>query len=77
MVTEVGMGDRLHYELASPNNRHHHMVCSQCGGAYDLSPSYLEEFRRTLIKDFGFAPDLDNFTVTGTCSQCSKRQAQQ
>ena len=70
LVTEVGMGDRLHYELTTPDARHHHMVCQNCGKAFDLGPSYLDEFRSRLINEFGFEPDLDNFTVSGVCSAC-------
>ena len=70
LVTEVGMGDRLHYELTDPNARHHHMVCQACGKAFNLSPSYLDEFRSRLVEEFGFEPDLDNFTVAGICSEC-------
>ena len=70
LVTEVGMGDRLHYELTDPNARHHHMVCENCSKAYNLSPSYLDEFRSRLVSEFSFEPDLDNFTVTGICSEC-------
>ncbi len=70
LVTEVAIGDRLHYELTHPEDRHHHMVCRFCHGAFNLSPHYLEEFNRTLVNEFGFAPDLDNFTITGVCVNC-------
>ena len=70
LVTEVGMGDRLHYELTDPKARHHHMVCQTCSKAFNLSPTYLDEFRVRLVNEFGFEPDLDHFTVTGTCSAC-------
>lgn len=70
LVTEVWMGDRLHYELTDPNARHNHMVCQLCSKAFNLSPSYLDEFRSRLTDEFGFEPDLDNFTVTGVCSAC-------
>ena len=70
LVTEVGMGDRLRYELTDPDARHNHMVCQACGRAFNLSPSYLDEFRSRLSNEFGFEPDLDNFTVTGICSSC-------
>ena len=70
LVTEVGMGDRLHYELTDPAARHNHMVCQECGKAFNLSPSYLDEFRSRLADEFGFEPDLDNFTVTGICLAC-------
>jgi Fur family ferric uptake transcriptional regulator len=75
VVTEVGMGDRLHYELTDPDARHHHMACQVCGEAFALSPSYLDEFRSRLVNEFGFEPDLDNFTVTGVCSGCREEGA--
>ena len=70
VVTEVGMGDRLHYELTDPDHHHHHMVCQSCGSAFNLSPSYLDEFRERLVNEFGFEPDLENFTVSGRYSNC-------
>ncbi len=70
VVTEVAIGDRLHYELTDPSGHHHHMVCRVCNGAFNLSPHYLEEFRKTLTKEFGFEPDLEHFTVTGICLGC-------
>jgi Fur family ferric uptake transcriptional regulator len=75
LVTEVAIGDRLHYELTDPNGRHHHMVCQVCNGAYNLSPSYLEAFQRTLIEEFGFEPDLEHFAITGICSSCRSQKA--
>jgi Fur family ferric uptake transcriptional regulator len=71
VMTEVAIGDRLHYELTDPAGRHHHMVCQVCHGAFNLSPHYLEEFRETLVNEFGFEPDLEHFTITGVCSGCS------
>ncbi len=72
VVTEVAIGDRLHFELTDPHKKHHHMVCRACGGAYNLDPGYLKAFRQTLVKEFAFEPDLDNFTVTGVCVHCRK-----
>ena len=71
VVTEVAIGDRLHFELTDPNGRHHHMVCKVCGKALDLSTEYLDGFRSTLAREFGFEPDLDNLTVSGVCAECS------
>lgn len=70
VVTEVEIGDRLHYELTMPGDLHHHMVCRVCSGAYNLSPHYLEEFQATLVRDFGFVPDLEHFSVSGVCASC-------
>ena len=74
VMTEVAIGDRLHYELTGPQGRHHHMVCRVCNGAFNLSPHYLEEFRKTLNREFGFEPDLDHFTVSGVCADCCSEE---
>ncbi|MBI2873376.1 MAG: transcriptional repressor [Chloroflexi bacterium] len=73
LVTEIQAGGASRYEL-SASGRHHHMVCRECGGAFDLSPSYLEEFRATLVRDFGFEPDLDHFAVAGRCASCGGKR---
>ena len=73
VMTEVAIGDRLHFELTDPDGRHHHMVCRVCGSAFDLDPQYLEEFRNSLMQELGFEPDLDNFTVTGHLLEMSDR----
>jgi len=70
VVTEVAIGDRLHYELIDPSGPHNHMVCRVCNGAFNLSPTYLDEFRDTLLEEFDFEPDLEHFAITGTCSGC-------
>ena len=75
VVTEVAIGDRLHYELTDPSGRHHHMVCRVCNGAFNLSPTYLDEFREALIQEFDFEPDLEHFAITGVCSDCRSRQS--
>ena len=72
VVTEVEIGDRLHYELTMPGDLHHHMVCRTCSGAYNLSPHYLDEFQKTLVREFGFVPDLEHFSVTGVCANCQQ-----
>ena len=71
VVTEVAIGERLHYELTDPpHGKHNHMVCRICDGAFNLSPHYLEEFRETLLQEFGFEPDLEHFAVSGICAEC-------
>ena len=70
VVTEVIIGNKLHFELTDQHNRHHHMVCSHCDAVQTLSPGYLDELSQRLQREFGFAPDLENFTIGGTCSKC-------
>ena len=75
LVTQVQIGDRLHYELTDPNGAHHHMVCNSCGQAFNLSPGYLEGFRKSLVKEFSFEPDLAHFTVAGVCARCAPEES--
>jgi Fur family ferric uptake transcriptional regulator len=72
LVTEIEAGGSSRYELAEAGG-HHHMVCLDCGRAFDLSPRYLEEFRRRLIEEFGFEPDLEHFAIEGRCAECASR----
>ena len=76
LVTEIDPGGgSAQYELAEPN-KHHHMVCRKCGTTFDLSPSYLEELRVRLVREFGFEPDLEHFAVGGVCAACNESTSQ-
>jgi Fe2+ or Zn2+ uptake regulation protein len=46
------------------------MVCQECGHTFDFSPKYLEQFRDTMEKEFGFEPDLEHFAIGGLCHDC-------
>ena len=72
LVTEVDVGGFARYELMQAN-RHHHMVCRECGNAFDFSPNHMEELRKTLRDEFGFEPDLEHFAIGGLCSRCASR----
>ncbi len=71
VVTEVVIGNKLHFELTDQHNRHHHMVCSHCDAVQTLSPAYLDELSQRLQLEFSFTPDLENFTIGGTCDKCA------
>ena len=72
LVTEIGLGgESARYEVAEAD-KHHHMVCRTCGRTFDLSPSYLDEFRSRLVSEFGFEPDLEHFAIGGLCAACAQ-----
>ena len=74
VVTEAYLGDKLHFEVVSPGDHHHHMVCSRCGKTFDLPSSYLESFRESLVIGLDFEPDLTHFIVPGACAECRKQE---
>ena len=72
LVTEIDLGgESARYEVAEAD-KHHHMVCRACGRTFDLSPSYLDEFRSRLVSEFGFEPDLEHFAIGGLCARCAR-----
>ena len=70
VVTEVVIGNKLHFEMADHHTRHNHMVCSACDGVQTLTPDYLAEFSQRLEREFGFSPDLNNIPIGGICDRC-------
>lgn len=73
LVTEIDVGSgSAQFELTK-KDRHHHMVCSQCGNAFDLSHRYLETFRQALVEEFGFEPDVEHFAISGLCKTCAQK----
>ena len=70
VVTEVLIGNKLHFELTDRHNPHHHLVCSSCDSVFTLSPDYLSGFIRQMVEEFGFVPDLENLTIGGRCLTC-------
>ena len=72
LVTELDIGGYARYELVEAD-RHHHMICKECGNAFDFSSRYIETFRNTLVDEFGFQPDLEHFAIGGLCSDCAAK----
>ena len=68
LVTEISGGGASRYELA--RERHHHLVCTLCGGVIDLPLRYLEPLKEALERDLGFQADLDHFSLQGVCAHC-------
>lgn len=66
--TDMGSGDVL-FEWA-PEEPHHHLVCSSCGHVQEVGHDYLQPLETSLVKDFGFAPDMHHFAIFGLCREC-------
>jgi Fur family ferric uptake transcriptional regulator len=66
--TDLG-GGRVHYEL-SQEERHHHLVCRQCGKTFALDDLLIEPLRSALMDAHGFAADMEHFAIFGLCASC-------
>ena len=67
-ATDMAASDVV-FEWAS-EEPHHHLVCSECGGAQVLDHAYLENLAASIRDTFGFEPALHHFAIFGTCRAC-------
>ena len=66
--TDMGSGDVL-FEW-SPEDPHHHLICSVCGHVDEIGPEYFRPLEERLLAELGFAADMHHFAVFGLCREC-------
>ncbi len=67
--TDLGGGVRQ-FELLG-QQRHHHLVCRECGEIVELEDDVVEPVRREALKRYGFAADIDHLALFGHCKTCA------
>ncbi|OAI39542.1 hypothetical protein AYO38_01500 [bacterium SCGC AG-212-C10] len=67
-ATDMGSGDVL-FEW-TPEQPHHHLICSNCHDVSELDHSYFVDFGERIQGELGFLPDLHHFAVFGLCRAC-------
>jgi Fur family ferric uptake transcriptional regulator len=76
LITETDLGGgSVRYELLE-RGRHHHLVCRQCGANVPLEHSLLAPLQERLLREYGFAADLDHFAIFGLCRKCQRQSAE-
>ena len=66
--TDMGTGD-AEFEW-SPEQPHHHLICTSCADVSELDHAYLDKLAARIESDFGFAADLHHFAIFGLCREC-------
>ncbi len=66
--TDLGSGDVM-FEW-SPDEPHHHLICSGCGSVQDLPHTYLENLDQAIEANLEFRANLDHFAIFGLCRAC-------
>ncbi len=51
-------------------NRHHHLICRECGELTRLDHRYLASLGTEILEDYGFKADIDHFAIFGLCTGC-------
>jgi Fur family ferric uptake transcriptional regulator len=76
LITETDLGGgSVRYECLE-HGRHHHLVCRQCGASFPLEHSLLAPLEKRLLREYGFAADLDHFAIFGLCPKCRAQPAE-
>jgi Fur family ferric uptake transcriptional regulator len=73
--TDLG-GGSVRYERLE-RGRHHHLVCRQCAASFPLEHSLLAPLQERLLREHGFAADLDHFAIFGLCARCQAQVAEE
>jgi Fur family ferric uptake transcriptional regulator len=70
LVTETNMGAGDNQFEWTGRERHHHLICRECGAVTRLDNSYLDGLAATVLEDHGFQAFLDHFAIFGLCGGC-------
>ena len=69
--TDLGTGERTYaWRGVADHERHHHLVCTQCGGVTELPHGFLDELADRIRTEHGFRADPDHWAVYGQCAAC-------
>lgn len=71
-VTDLG-GGRVCYETIDAD-RHHHLICHNCGRMFDLADDLVADLRSRIHSSTGFEADIDHLAIWGLCATCSANQ---
>lgn len=71
-ATDMGGGDVV-FEW-TPEEPHHHLICSSCGDVVQLDHRYLAALEEAITSDFKFRPDMHHFAIFGLCSYCADEE---
>jgi Fur family ferric uptake transcriptional regulator len=73
LVSETDMGGgESEFEWIG-RDRHHHLICRNCGDVTSLDNTYLDGLATLLYEAIGFQADLGHFAIFGLCKNCQLR----
>jgi Fur family transcriptional regulator, ferric uptake regulator len=67
----IGTDGESQYRLCS-SNHHHHLTCSKCGLAIEITAEALEVWAKQVGTDNGFTDIAHTLEITGICRTCKK-----
>jgi Fur family ferric uptake transcriptional regulator len=71
IISETDLGDgRRQFALLS-DDRHHHLICLQCGYVQEIDDQPFDDLRASLQASHGFQARIDHLAIFGICQVCS------
>ena len=67
----IGADGESQYRLCS-NDHHHHLTCTKCGLAIEITGEALEVWAKQVGIDNGFTEIAHTLEITGVCRDCKK-----
>jgi len=67
----IGTDGESQYRLCS-NNHHHHLTCTKCGLAIEITGEALEVWTKQVGIDNGFSDIAHTLEITGVCMNCKR-----
>jgi Fur family ferric uptake transcriptional regulator len=67
----IGTDGESQYRLCS-NDHHHHLTCTKCGLAIEITGEALEIWAKQVGIDNGFTEIAHTLEITGVCRSCKK-----
>lgn len=75
LVSQTDMAESgIVYQIIG-SQRHHHLVCLECGKTVDVADSLFDGIRQQLASEQGFHARIDHMAIYGYCSDCSSASA--
>ncbi len=75
IVTRVDMQhDHAHYELASAEKHHHHLICKKCGHVEDVERCDVSEIEKSVLKKSKSFAVIEHHSLEffGICKKCAR-----
>jgi Fur family ferric uptake transcriptional regulator len=71
IISETDLGDgRRQFALLS-DDRHHHLICLQCGYVQEVDDQPFDDLRASLLESHAFEARIDHLAIFGTCRVCA------
>lgn len=62
------------FALRDQDHRHHHLVCSSCGGEWEVGAETVSALAASLRRRHGFRLRTEHLTLAGLCRECAEAE---